>query len=316
MRAGLHCVRACAVLVGIAALSPMVRAQGIAGPAPTQQRGGTYTEPPARVDPVYVPAGPDAPLDEPAQEPRLTLRLTLDVPLRHGPAVGSATQGTRPGSTTVQAALRWRPLDDRAWFVQGTAFAYPDRAKQRSWDPDFTYGFGYDDGEAGHWAFTYANYTGTRVQPDPARGEGRWNFSQGQWTASYRFELPEALRPVLLAGDGDGALCHADANLVPRYARNAGGFGSDKSSFGLGCRYTRPSGWFAHATALAWPDRSREQPWDPDFVYGFGWTQPGPAGITVQYANYSGNRWPGRARASGEGLFRSGSVSVGWGVGW
>jgi hypothetical protein len=305
-----------AVVAMLASMQVPAHAQSATTPAPTQQRGGTYVEPPPTVDPVYAPIGPNQPGELPSQEPRVTLRLALDVPLRHGPGVGSGTQGARPGSTTVQASLRWRPVADTAWFVQGTVFGYIDRARQRSWDPDFTYAFGYDDGQPGHWALVYGNYTGTRLQPDAARGEGRWNFPQGQWTASYRFGLPGALRPLVLVGDGDSALCHADASLVPRFSRDAGGFGSDKASLGLGCRYTRPEGWFAHATALAWPDRSRQQPWDPDFTYGFGWTQPGRDGLTVQYANYSGNRWPGRGRGPGEGLFRSGSVSLGWGASW
>lgn len=285
-------------------------------PLPQQQRGGTYVEPPAQVDPLYVPMGPDQPAAPPYREPLLTLRLALDVPLRRDTGVGAATQGPRPASTTVQAQLRWRPLEDKAWFVQATAFGYLDRARQRSWDPDFTYAFGHDDGRDGHWAFVYANYTGTRWQPDAARGEQRWNVPQGQWTAAYRFGLPDALRPWLLVGDGDGASCHADGNLVPRYTRLEGGFGSDKVSFALGCRYTRPGGWFAHATAFAWPDRSQQQPWDPDFTYGIGWTDPGPSGLTLQYGNYSGNRWPGRARGPGEGSLRSGSVSIAWGTGW
>jgi hypothetical protein len=36
----------------------------------------------------------------------------------------------------------------------------------------------------------------------------------------------------------------------------------------------------------------------------------------VRYNNYSGNRFPGRERAPGEGTFRSGSVSVWWMVPW
>lgn len=285
-------------------------------PLPQPQRGGTYVEPPAKVDPLYVPSGPDQRAAAPSLDPVLSLRLALDMPLRHGPTVGAATQGARTGSATVQAQLRWRPLEDRGWFVQANAFGYLDRSGQRSWDPDFTYAFGHDDGREGHWAFVYANYTGTRWRPDGSRGEQRWNFPQGQWTAAYRFALPEALRPWLLVGDGDAASCQAEGDLVPRYTRLAGGFGSDKLSLGLGCRYTRPGGWFAQATAFAWPDRSQQQPWDPDFSYGFGWAEPGPGGWTLQYANYSGNRWPGRERGPGEGAFRSGSVSAAWGRAW
>ncbi|RYY85927.1 MAG: hypothetical protein EOO24_36065 [Comamonadaceae bacterium] len=296
----------------------LAAANVLAQAAPPQaQRGGTSVEPPERVDPLYIPVGPDQPGQEPWREPVLRLQLTADFPLRAGQVVGAGTQGARPGSPTVQALLRWRPLQDPGWFAQAALHKYLDAARQRPWDPDFTYAFGYDDGQPGRWAFLYANYTGTRLNPDGSRGESRFNFLQGQWTASYRFAVPEALESLALVGDGDGALCHADANWVPRYTQSTGlALGRDKVSLALGCRYTRPGGWFAHATAYAWPDRARQQPWDPDFTYGIGWTDPAPGGLTLQYANYSGNRWPGRRAAEGEGSLRSGSISVTWGRDW
>jgi hypothetical protein len=284
---------------------------------PEAQRGGTFVEPPARVDPVYIPQGPDRPGEEPWREPVLHLRLTADFPLRSGSPVGAGTQGSRPGSPTLQALLRWRPLEDPGWFAQVAAYKYLSTGRQRPWDPDFTYAFGYDVGQPERWAFFYANYTGTRFNPDGSRGESRFNFLQGQLTASYRFLLPEALQSALLVGDGDSALCHVDGNLVPRFTQaSSPSLGSGKVSFALGCRYARPDGWFAHATAYAWPDRSRQQPWDPDYTYGVGWTDPRPDGLTIQYQNYSGNRWSGRPGAPGEGTLRSGSISVSRGWNW
>jgi hypothetical protein len=308
--------RSWALLLAVLVVSA-AQAQTASTPAVQAQRGGTFIEPPERVDPLYLPQGPDQPGQAPWREPVLQLRLTAEVPLRSGQSVGSGTQGGRPASPTLQALLRWRGLDDPAWYAQVAFFRYLGSDEQRPWDPDFTYAFGYDDGQPGRWAFFYANYTGTRLHPDPALGESRFNFPQGQWTASYRFLLPEGMRSTLLVGDGDSALCHADANWVPTYTQaNTSALGSNKYSLALGCRYSRPYGWFAHATAFAWPDRSRQQPWDPDYTYGLGWTSPAPGGPTIQYANYSGNRWPGRAGAPGEGTLRSGSISVSWGWGW
>jgi hypothetical protein len=277
------------------------------------QRGGTYTPPPASVDPIYTPRGPDQPADR-FEEPVLRLQLTADLPLRSR-ASGTGAQGSAaPVSPTLQATLRWRPLEDRGWFAQLSLLRYVQPSRQQPWNPDFVYAFGYDDGEPGRWSFQYANYTGTRLSPDRALGEHRFNFPQGQWTARYRFGLPEPLEPVFLAGDGDRALCHAEGNLVPRYSQaTSPALGENKVSLGLGCRYTRPDGWFAHATAFAWP-HGRQQPWDPDYVWGFGWNSPG--GITVQYANYTGNRWPGRSGTAGEGGFGNGSISVTWATAW
>jgi hypothetical protein len=302
------------LLLALAAGGPA----GAQAPTPEPQRGGTYVEPPARVDPIYVPRGPNQPGEPLSADSTLALRLSLDVPLRAAErGLGRGAQGPRPGAPTAQALLRWRPLADGGWFAQATLFRYLEAGRQRPWDPDFTYALGYDDGQPGRWSIVYANYTGTRFSPDRAAGESRFNVPQGQWTASYRFELAEPLQRAVLVGDGDRALCHADGNWVPRFTRQEGGaLGHHKTSLALGCRYQRPEGWFAHATAFAWPDPDRQQPWDPDYTYGFGWAQPGERGLAVQYGNYSGNRWPGRDRAPGEGALRSGSVTVTWGTDW
>ncbi|TFY96705.1 hypothetical protein [Ramlibacter humi] len=283
-------------------------AQAQTPPEAATQRGGTYIEPPARVDPAFVPDGPN---QRAASGSLLQLRLTLDIPLRTGTRAGNGTQGGFGGSPTLQAWLRWQPLEDRRWFAQLGLFKYLRAGREQPWNPDFAYSFGFEDARPGGWAFIYANWTGTRFSPGV--GEHRFNFPQGELTARYHFELPQALQPALLVGDGDSALCQAETNLVPRYTQASGGTGSGKVSLGLGCRYTRPEGWFAHATAFAWPNASRQQPWDPDFVYGVGWAQ-GP--WTVQYANYSGNRWPGRKRATGEGRLDSGSLSITWAAAW
>lgn len=302
----------CAVLAACAA-----QAAGQVPSVSTEQRGGTYIEPPARVDPVYTPAAPNA-VEEAAQQPPLTLQLAADFPLRGGgtASLGRGTQGSTAASPTLQASLRWQPWRDTPWFAQLTLLRYLHGDRQQPWHPDFTYAFGYEDWRPGTWSLVYANYTGTRFAPDRAAGEGRFNFPQGQWTLSRRFALPQALEPLFLAGDGDQALCSANLHFMPRYvAFEDGSLRSGKASASLGCRYTRPEGWFAHLTLHAWRG-GEQQPWDPDYTYGFGYEHPGPGRFTVRYNNYSGNRFPGRSRGAGEGSFRSGSITISWTGEW
>lgn len=289
----------------------LAAAAAAAQPDDRLQRGGTFVEPPAQVDPAFTPAGPDRPAEGGAGEV-LRLRLTLDIPLRSGTRAGSGTQGGPPGTPSVHAVLRWTPFEDRRWFVQGAFIRYLDGGRQRPWDPDFTYSFGFDDLRPGTLSVFYANYSGTRLRGHAGAASARANFAQGQWTVRRRFALPDGLQPLLLAGDGDDALCHADASVVPRYDLASGGQDRGKSSLALGCRYTRPDGWFAHLTGFAWPGAG-QQPWDPDYSWGFGWSR-GP--WTAEYANYSGNRWPGRSRAPGEGRFDSGSLALSWSRSW
>jgi len=294
-----------------------VRAQDPAPAVITQQRGGLFIEPPAVVDPVYIPAGPDAGPAEPAAAPPLTLQLTLDVPLRRGgtATLGRGVQGPTAASPTLQAQLRWLPVAGSWWFAQLTFLRYLRGDRQQPWHPDFSYAFGWDDWRPGSWSLFYANYTGTRLHPDGAAGEHRFNFPQGQWTLAWRFALPARLEPVLLVGDGDQASCNASGHLMPRFARFEGGTGTRKTSLSLGCRYTRPQGWWAEAALFAYPRGSQQQPWDPDYTYGFGYADTGPRNFS-RYNNYSGNRFPGRDRAPGEGTFRSGSVAFSWSTQW
>ncbi len=237
-------------------------------------------------------------------------------PLRRVAApVGSGTQGAQHASPTLQALLRWQPLEDRRWFAQASFYRYVHGDRQRPWNPDVAYQFGFDEPKPGGWTAMYSNYSGTRLRPLQGRDAQRLNVPQGQWTLGRKFTLPEGLEPLLLVGDGDSAMCQAAGHWVPRYTTPAGaGLEHDKLSASLSCRYQRPEGWFAHFTAFAWPQRSQQQPWDPDYTYGFGWA--GPDGLAVQYNNYSGNRWPGRSLARGEGRPSSGSVSLSWTTSW
>lgn len=281
----------------------------------TRQNGGTFIAPPARVDPVYTPAGPDQPQRDEARQP-FALQLALDVPLRSGGSarLGRGVQGSTAASPTLQAQLRWHPLPREYWFAQAIFYRYLHADRQQPWHPDFSYGFGYDDPRPGHWSLTYANYTGTRFHP--AEGEGRFNFPEGEWKLAYRFALPQALEPWLLVGDGDDANCSANGHFVPRYSDFASGSRrSGKAFASLACRYRRASGWYADLALYAYAG-SGQQPWDPDFTYGFGYDAGRPGTVTVRYNNYSGNRFPGRARGAGEGSFRSGSVTLAWEARW
>lgn len=275
-----------------------------------RQHGGIYVEPPSGVDPLYVPDGPrgwTAP-GQPGHPLDIELSLEMPLPGRKDSAASTATQGPRPTSATWQALLRWRPMGAAPWFAQLVFYRYLQPSRQQSWNPDYSYAFGYDDGRPDTWHLVYANFTGTRLHPHGALHEGRLNFPEGQWTLGRRFSLPLSLQPLLLVGDGDRSTCSADLHLTPRYDDERAG----KLAASLGCLYERPGGWYLQAELFAYPQRSQQQPWDPDFTYGLGWKGAGPGTFSLRYSNYSGNRWPWRHPAPGEGRFNNGSIGVSW----
>lgn len=288
----------------LAAGLPVAQAQSVLGRGP-------YVPPPAHVEPVYTPAGPDLPA-----APQAVGSPAWDLTLGYGFGHGGGSRGTaQPAPAHLHLQLAWRPFaHDRGWFVQGRAFQYLGPQDQRPWDPDFHYAFGHDSGLPGRWSFWYANFNGTRWFPQASSGESRFNFRQGVWVLRHLFDTPAAAARALRALDGATLACAIDLRYTQRYAAVDGALASDQVSSGLGCRVRGASGWFAHATAVAWPGR-KQQPWNPDYIYGIGWTA-GATGLTVEYANHSGNRWPGREAADTEGRLRDGQLLLSWTTRW
>lgn len=248
-------------------------------------------------------------------KPQLRLRLGFDYPLRTGEktTVGAGTQGAPSVSPTLQAELRINPAT--YWFAGITFYRYLYEDRQQPWNPDFTYTFGYDDWHPNTFSLTYGNYSGNRLDPGPRETHSR--FRQGTWSFGYKFRLPETLDRIFKADEKHQIGCNINGNITPRYSDlSTSSMKKYKRSVSLGCRYTLPSNLYANVTAFYYPERSQQQPWDPDFTYGFGYFDWRPGTITVQYNNYSGNRYPWRDSDSGQGGFRRGSISISWSRSW
>lgn len=225
---------------------------------------------------------------------------------------GSGTQGGQASTSTLQLGIRYNPVS--YWFATFTAYRYLHPSAQQSWDPDFTYSFGYDDWHPYTFSLIYGNYTGNRFEA--GNGIAHSRLEQGAITLAYKFPLPDLLRPIFLSGMGDDLMCSASLTLVPRYTDTQNNIKDNKVNVGLGCRYTLPAGWYATFTAYHYLRPEQQQPWDPDFVYGFGYFDWHSDTISIQYNNYSGNRFPWRTRAANTGTFRSGSILVSWSHSW
>jgi len=224
---------------------------------------------------------------------------------------GSGTEGDRESHSAVTTAtLIYHPLG--SWLASVTAYSYRRPELQAPWNPDFTYVFGYDDWHPYTVSLTYSNYGGNRWHPDAAKGERRTRFREGSWSLGWKFQLtPRVERFFVNPGGSLG--CAANANLTPDYTDlAAGGRRHDKTSLSLGCKYTPYGWWYVNVKANYYPHPAQQQPWDPDFTYGFGYFDWHPGTVSVQYNNYSGNRFPGRARGAGTGRFQDGSLTVSW----
>lgn len=249
----------------------------------------------------------------------VSLGIALDYPLKSRTArqsVGRETQGEQVGnSATLRASLRYTPLS--YWFGSTTFYTYLDPDSQASWEPDFTYSFGYDDWHPYTLSLVYSNYGGNRLHPKSSQGERFTHFNQGTVSLGWKFPVPRFLEDLSMVHPSGQIGCGINYNVTPEYTvADAPGTRRWKQSASLNCRYRIYGWWYVNATVYYYPWRDQQQPWDSDFTYGFGSFDFHPGTFSVQYNNYSGTRFPWRRRSPNTGTFRDGSVMISWSWSW
>jgi len=212
---------------------------------------------------------------------------------------------------SYSASLKYKPLGN--WFISAAAIKYHNSELQKPWNPDFVYTFGYSDWRPYTLSLVYANYGGNRLNPDRASGEKATIFKQGSWSLGWKFPVPKRYSKYVTLTENGRIGCNIGLSFVPEFFdAKTSKLRTWKKTASFGCKYTIIGPWYVNLTAFYYLDKSQQQPWNPDYTYGFGYFDWRPGTITVQYNNYSGNRWSGRERANGTGLFKSGGLSIAW----
>jgi hypothetical protein len=221
------------------------------------------------------------------------------------------TQGPPSANMFAFASLYYFPVG--YWFVNVSLFQYIARREARVWEPDFTYSFGYNDWHPYTFSLVYGNYGGNKFAPDAARGEAFTRFEEGTWSLGFKFPAPTFLEKLLVFYPTGGVGHQVNVNLTPRFFDvQAAGFRGWKTSLSLNTRYTIWQYFYVNLALYAYPDKTHQQPWDPDFTYGFGYYDWHSMTVSVQYNNYAGNRFPWNPRTTTTGNFLDGILSVSW----
>lgn len=248
---------------------------------------------------------------EPERRPRgLNLSIGVDVPLAYGTeAAVNRSQGLQsPRSARLGIAVHYAPR--QTWFARVAAFTYLDQARQRPWNPDFTYHFGYDNWRSNTLVLRYDNYGGNRFTPDRDAGEKVSRPEEGTITFGYKIPVPRGIEAIFVPRPDNRISLGINYHLTPRFHTQEGGARRMwKQSVSLGLRNRLFSWFFGEFRAFYYPRPSQQQPWDPDFTYAFGYSDWHPGTVSVVYGNYSGNRF-GWNNRRGDGRFRDGSISI------
>ena len=218
-----------------------------------------------------------------------------------------SNQGAANHNTTTTLSLKYAIAG--AWFVSGTFYYYWDKEQKQDWNPDFTYVFGYSDWRPYTLSLIYSNYGGNRFNPEP--GRRRTEFSQGTWALGWKFPVTSPFKEWFTFTDDGSIGCQIDYNLTPEYFDlESISYKRNQQTMSLGCKYAIWGNWYVNGTAFYYFDKSQQQPWNPDFTYGFGYFDWRPGTITLQYNNYSGNRWRSSQRGENTGRFKDGAITL------
>ncbi|MGF1754244.1 hypothetical protein L4C33_11670 [Vibrio makurazakiensis] len=218
-----------------------------------------------------------------------------------------STNGPTNYNTTATLSLKYTIAG--SWFVSTSFYHYLDKDQKQDWNPDFTYVFGYSDWRPYTFSLVYSNYGGNRFSPSD--GGNRTEFNQGTWALGWKFPITSPFKEWLSFTE-DGAIgCQVDFNLTPEYFDlESISYLQNQKTLSLGCKYSIYGNWYINGTGFYYFDREHRQPWNPDFTYGFGYFDWRPGTITLQYNNYSGNRWNPSHRPSDTGHVKNGSITL------
>jgi hypothetical protein len=224
---------------------------------------------------------------------------------------GFKYQGRFSNNLLLSASIRYSIVS--SWFFSTTIYKYINEYLKAPWNPDFSYVFGYDDWRPYTLSLTYSNFGGNRLFPDKNKEEVFTDFLAGSFSLAWKFKIPKFLEKYFYIDKSSslsGSFAYA---ITPKFFDlESLSTKSFKQSFRISLRYNIIDYFYITSTFFFYPIPDQQQPWDPDFTYGFGFFDWHPGTISIQYNNYSGNRFPWNKKI-GSGGFENGSFSISWG---
>ncbi|WP_298440214.1 hypothetical protein [uncultured Ferrimonas sp.] len=238
--------------------------------------------------------------------------FALNYPLRESVIAANPDNnvgGVEGINKNLSATIKYNPIGN--WFATVTLSHYLSGDLQQPWEPDYTYVFGYSDWRPYTLSLLYSNYGGNRFSPED--GEKSTHFNRGTWSLGWKFPVAQSWINWASAFDDASMGCDLNYNYTPEFFDLASSeYLAGHQSVQLGCKYTITGNWYVNWAMFYYPDDAQKQPWNPDFTYGFGYFDWRPGTFTLQYNNYSGNRFPWNPDSPGTGRFKDGALMLAW----
>lgn len=169
---------------------------------------------------------------------------------------------------------------------------YNPKAAAR-WIADYTYSVGRYNWRAHRFNFGYENYVNNKYSD--SRETFTRKFLEGYYFISYNY-IPDKLNKLVSIDSTSSLRMMAFTRYAIMYRDELevthGGIFSGKPTVGAAIRYTFFWNIYAESAVYYYFLPGKQQPWDPDYSYGFGYFDWRSFRISITYGNWAINRFP------------------------
>lgn len=207
--------------------------------------------------------------------------------------------------------LRYRFFEEFA--VSATFFQNFNPNANARWIASFTYSIGRYNWRNKKFNYGYENYVNNRYNDNFKTIASK--FLEGHYFLSYNVGLSDKLNKKIRLDSTSSIRFVFFSRYAFRYRdekeRTYGGFFNGKSTFGLSARYTIYRSIYIESAIYLYPEYKRkQQPWDPDYSYGFGFFDWRSFRVSLTYGNWAINHFPWRKSAYDKYGFIDGNFRV------
>lgn len=204
------------------------------------------------------------------------------------------------------------------WFLGFTYRNYINGYSNESYQPDFSYSFGYNDWHQDTFSLVYSNYANNKISPKG--DEDRFNFDQGTWDLGYKTKLEDTFLGDLNARAHAYYTASSKAQRVAFFASKtidevlysasySHQLDNSKKILSFSAKKVLYKKFFASGTLYHHFDHDLQEDWESDYAYSFGWLDTRAFKLSVVYSNYyMKNRYPHRDEKGVD--FMDGNITV------
>ncbi len=179
-----------------------------------------------------------------------------------------------------------------------TFFIDFNRRASARWISDYSYSIGRYNWRPGKFNYGYENYINNKYSDN--WDTFRQKFLEGYYFLSYSHNLPYKITKAIALDSttnlkfiyfGRYAIKYRD-----EFEARHGDLLHGKPSVGAATRLTIFRGLYVEGAVYYFFDKTQQQPWDPDYSYGFGYFDWRSFRISLTYGNWAINRFGGKSK--------------------